>query len=120
MRTKGLSSSIQRVTIAGAWTLDGALALEHLPLWSASSTARPEVFTLEATQRAFDLTDGQPWLLNALARELVVERAQAITEEDVDTANDVLIRRQDTHLDSFAERLRESRVRRVIEPGCNR
>lgn len=42
VRTKGLSSSIQRVTVAGAWTLDGALALEHLPLWSTSSTARPE------------------------------------------------------------------------------
>jgi hypothetical protein len=34
----------------------------------------------------------------------------------VDAAKDVLIRRQDTHLDSLAERLREPRVRRVIEP----
>jgi hypothetical protein len=41
-RTKRLSSSIQRVTVPGAWTLDGALALELLPLWSAAATARPE------------------------------------------------------------------------------
>jgi hypothetical protein len=42
VRTKGLSSSIQRVTVPGAWTLDGALALELLPLWSATPTARPD------------------------------------------------------------------------------
>jgi hypothetical protein len=32
------------------------------------------------------------------------------------TARDLLIERQDTHLDSLAERLREPRVRAVIEP----
>lgn len=42
VRTKGLSSSIQRVTVPGAWTLDGALALDLLPLWSAPPTARPD------------------------------------------------------------------------------
>jgi hypothetical protein len=42
VRTKGLSSSIQRVTVPGAWTLDGSLGLELLPLWSAAATARPE------------------------------------------------------------------------------
>ena len=31
-------------------------------------------------------------------------------------AKELLIQRQDTHLDSLAERLREPRVRRVIEP----
>ena len=33
-----------------------------------------------------------------------------------DQAREILIQRQDTHLDSLAERLREPRVRRVIEP----
>ena len=42
VRTRGLQSSIQRVTVPDAWTLDGALALELLPLWSAAATARPE------------------------------------------------------------------------------
>lgn len=42
VRKRGLSASIQRVTVPGAWTLDGALALELLPLWSAAATARPE------------------------------------------------------------------------------
>jgi hypothetical protein len=34
----------------------------------------------------------------------------------IDAAKEILIQRQDTHLDSLAERLREARVRRVIEP----
>jgi len=42
MRARGLSSSIQRVEVPGVWTLDGALALELLPLWSAAPTERPE------------------------------------------------------------------------------
>ncbi|HEY8378961.1 MAG TPA: hypothetical protein VIK91_20860, partial [Nannocystis sp.] len=42
--------------------------------------------------------------------------AQPITEADIEAAKERLIRRQDTHLDSLAERLREPRVRRIIEP----
>lgn len=42
VRTRGLSSSIQRVTTPGAWTLAGALALDLLPLWSATPTAQPD------------------------------------------------------------------------------
>jgi hypothetical protein len=34
----------------------------------------------------------------------------------VDAAKELLLKRQDTHLDSLAERLREPRVRRIIEP----
>jgi hypothetical protein len=42
--------------------------------------------------------------------------ATPITAADIDAAKEALIRRQDTHLDSLAERLREPRVRRIIEP----
>lgn len=41
VRKRGLSASIQRVTVPGAWTLDGALALELLPLWSTAAQAPP-------------------------------------------------------------------------------
>jgi hypothetical protein len=79
-----------------------------------------QVFTAEAVRRAFELSGGHPWLVNALAREavdeLVEERALPITDAVIDAAKEVLIRRQDTHLDNLAERLREPRVRRIIEP----
>lgn len=77
-------------------------------------------FEPEAVERAFEATGGQPWLTNALAREIVKhlrpDPAQAITADDVDRAVRKLIERQDTHLDSLSERLREPRVRAVIEP----
>jgi hypothetical protein len=66
------------------------------------------------------LTQGQPWLVNALAKvaveELMPDPTQPISIAVIDHAKEILIVRQDTHLDSLAERLREPRVRAVIEP----
>jgi hypothetical protein len=41
----------------------------------------------------------------------VPDRAISLTIDHVNEAKEILIRRQDTHLDSLAERLREPRVR---------
>jgi hypothetical protein len=77
-------------------------------------------FLPEAVERAFYWSQGQPWLVNALARQvvtrLVTDRHQPITAAHVEAAKELLIQRQDTHLDSLAERLREPRVRRIIAP----
>ena len=77
-----------------------------------------QTFEDSAVQRAFDWTEGQPWLVNALARQLtqvlVKDRAQAITAAHVDEAKEFLIRRQDTHLDSLMDRLEEPRVRAIL------
>ncbi len=79
-----------------------------------------QVFTEEAIDMAFDLTQGQPWLVNALAKEIVEQMVKdttvAITPEHIFKAKEILIARQDTHLDSLAERLREPRVQAIIEP----
>ncbi|WP_239331891.1 ATP-binding protein [Frankia sp. CiP3] len=77
-------------------------------------------FTPEAVERAFELTAGQPWLVNALGLEIVDEMAVPshipITVDHVEEAKERLIRARATHLDSLAERLKEPRVRRVLEP----
>ncbi len=79
-----------------------------------------QVFTLGASQLVFDLTLGQPWLVNALARQLTEVLAPnpsiPITVPLVEQAKEALIRRQDTHLDSLDEKLLEGRVRAIIEP----
>jgi type II secretory pathway predicted ATPase ExeA len=79
-----------------------------------------QIFTPEATQLAFELTQGQPWLVNAIARQITEEIAPEpttnITPAMVEEAKEILIRRQDTHLDSLAERLQENRVKAIIEP----
>jgi len=76
-------------------------------------------WTPEAVRHVFDLTQGQPWLVNALARQIterdVIDHSIAITAAHVDAAKETLILRRDTHLDSLAERLHEPRVRRIIE-----
>ncbi len=93
---------------------------EVAELYAQHTAETGQPFTPDACARAFHLTQGQPWLVNALAKEaveeLVPDPAQAITPAILDAAKEALIRRQDTHLDSLAERLREPRVRRIIEP----
>jgi len=77
----------------------------------------PDVFPL-----VWELTEGQPWLVNALAYESCSklkegrDRGQEITVDMVDRAKENLILRRETHLDQLADKLKEERVRRVIEP----
>ena len=66
-------------------------------------------------------TRGQPWLVNAIGCECVEEihgnrYGETITVEDVEAAKEAIIRRRDTHVDSLMERMREPRVRRIVEP----
>ncbi len=92
--------------------------VDELLAQHTAETAQP--FTPGALARVFELTQGQPWLVNALAAaltgELVTDRARPIDAADVDRAKELLIARNDTHLDSLAERLRDPRVRAVVAP----
>ena len=93
---------------------------EVAELYEQHTSDTGQVFLPEAVDRAFYWTQGQPWLVNALARQLVEklvpDSTRSITAKDVDVAKEILIARRDTHLDSLAERLREERVRRIVEP----
>ncbi len=93
---------------------------EVASLYDQHSTETGQVFQPETKAMAFELTRGQPWLVNALARQLietvVPDRRNEITPEHLRLAQEILIRRRDTHMDSLLDRLREQRVRRVLEP----
>jgi hypothetical protein len=95
-------------------------AEEVVELYQQHTDDTGQLFTAEALGLAYDLTMGQPWLVNALARQCVevieTDRAIAITAEHLQQAKENLIRRRDTHLDSLAERLREPRVKAILEP----
>ena len=79
-----------------------------------------QAFLPEALDRAFDLTRGQPWLVNALGREIVeklgVPPSEPIAVAHVEEAKERLILSRQTHLDSLVARLNERRVRRFLEP----
>jgi hypothetical protein len=105
---------------ARSLTLRNFTAEEVASLYCQHTAETGQVFTDEAVARAFELTQGQPYLANALAKvaveELQQDIAQPITMVEIEQAKEILIQRQETHLDSLAERLREPRVRQIIEP----
>ncbi len=81
-----------------------------------------QVFQESAISRIVESTAGQPWLVNALAYETCFKDKAArqpdreITVEAVDAAREAIILRRETHLDQLTDKLKEDRVRRVIEP----
>ncbi len=64
-------------------------------LYQKHTAATGQLFTPEAIETAYDLTQGQPWLVNALAKEIVEkmvkDRSIPITKEHILTAKEILI-----------------------------
>ena len=78
-------------------------------------------FAAEALDAVWTQTQGQPWLVNALADEacfygVAQDRRHPVTADAIHTAQEQLIQRRETHLDQLADKLKEERVRRVVEP----
>ena len=105
---------------ARSLTIGNFTADEVAALYRQHTTETGQAFTDEAVALAFHLTQGQPYLANALAKvaveELQPDLAQPITAKEIEKSKDILIERQETHLDSLVERLREPRVRHIVEP----
>ncbi|MFC5831582.1 AAA family ATPase, partial [Nonomuraea insulae] len=91
---------------------------EIAELYDQHTQATGQEFTKDAVDRVFELTQGQPWLVNSLAYEITIKMkaTSAITARQVEDAKERLIRARATHLDTLVARLREPRVKRVIEP----
>ena len=81
-----------------------------------------QVFDEECFPLVWEATEGQPWLVNALALEVTYnmkenrDRSIRITAEMMYRAQERLIYRRDTHIDILIDKLQEPRVKRVIEP----
>ncbi len=95
---------------------------EVLALLGQHTEETGQVFTADALDTVWTQTQGQPWLVNALADEACFygEFAEAwhrpVTAEAIRAAQEQLILRRETHLDQLADKLKEERVRRVVEP----
>ena len=104
---------------AGSFTLRNFNADEVTTLLAQHTDETGQPFEPEAAAELHRLTDGQPFLVNALAdlcvTQLMPERAVPITPADVDAAREQLILARRTHLDNLAERLKEPRVARIVE-----
>ncbi|MDR1545832.1 MAG: AAA-like domain-containing protein [Deltaproteobacteria bacterium] len=105
----------------GTFTLANFSRTEIETLYRQHTEATGQVFEASAVDQAWHWSEGQPWLVNALADQIVVEDLKndfsvPVTGEHMDRAAETLILRRDAHLDYLLERLKEPRVRRVMEP----
>ena len=96
---------------------------ETLALLRQHSVQTGQAFAPEALEAVWTQTRGQPWLVNALAygvcfgnKTLREDRSRTVTAGDIAAVREELIVNRVTHLDYLADKLREERVRRVIEP----
>jgi hypothetical protein len=117
--TLGSASPFNIVT--KSLTLNNFTKEEIIELYGQHTADTGQMFEPEAIELVYEQTQGQPWLVNAIAREVIVEMLQSdyskpVTAELVDKAVQTIILRRDTHIDSLLERLKEERVRRVMEP----
>jgi hypothetical protein len=91
-------------------------------LYEQHSAATGQIFEEGVYPAVWDLTHGQPWLVNALARQATSkmpegrDRSRPITADATCEAANQLILERATHLDQLADKLHEERVRRVIAP----
>ena len=91
-------------------------------LLAQHTAATGQAFTEDALALIRTRTGGQPWLVNALCYDACFrhqpgrDRARPITAHAILEAQERLILRRDTHIDDLAHKLREERVRRVVEP----
>jgi hypothetical protein len=89
-------------------------------LYRQHTQASGQLFEQSAIERAWYWSVGQPWLVNALADQVIVEDLKndysvTITGDLIDQAAETLIKRRDTHIDSLMERLKEPRVAKVMD-----
>lgn len=92
---------------------------EVTALYAQHTTETGQRFESDAVEYAFHLTQGQPWLINALAKIAVEELApsgQPICLAIMSDAKQLLVERKSHHLDRLAESLRDPRIRSILEP----
>jgi hypothetical protein len=93
---------------------------EVVELYQQHTDDTGQRFEPGAVDRVFELTQGQPWLVNAIGAELietlVTDVTKPVTVADVDSAKEIVVARRDVHIASLTDRLRDPRIRRIIEP----
>jgi len=94
---------------------------EIAELYSQHTAKTGQKFEPDAIGHVFEQTQGQPWLVNAVARECVDKITKKdcsipLTVDGVEQAIQNIVLARGTHFDSMMERLKEPRVRNVIQP----
>jgi len=110
--------------ISDSLTLEDFTKEEVYDLLDQHTQATGQEFPIDSKQEIYRLSNGQPWLTNALARQIVEkilqnDHAQNISLELVTEAKKQLILRRDTHLDCLIDKLNEERVKTIVQAIIN-
>jgi hypothetical protein len=89
-------------------------------LYQQHTIASGQIFESEAIDRSWYWSQGQPWLVNALAYEIVVkilknDYTKSVSADIMDQAAEAIIKNRATHIESLKERLKEPRVIKVMD-----
>jgi hypothetical protein len=117
--TLGTASPFNIVT--ETLTLRNFTQEEIARLYDQHTGTTGQAFPPAVVETVYNATQGQPWLVNAIAREIVMKQlgndaSQPILPAYVDQAVETLIQQRGVHFDSLMKRLTERRVRRIVEP----
>jgi AAA domain/PD-(D/E)XK nuclease superfamily len=108
--------------LADSLTLGNFSQAEIEELYAQHTAETGQVFSQEALDLVWELTRGQPWMVNKLADFACfmmapgTDRSVEITAELIMAAREEMIQRRTVHLDNLAFRLKDERVRKVIGP----
>jgi len=116
-----LGSSSPFNIVSETFTLKNFTRNEMANLYAQHTAQTGQVFSPAVIDQIYYHTQGQPWLVNAVAKEIIAkilsgDFSQTINLAHVKQAVQTLIKRRDTHIDSLMERLTEARVQRIVEP----
>jgi Holliday junction resolvase len=119
--SESLGSASPFNIVTESLTLKNFTKEEITQLYRQHTDETGQIFEEDAIEQVYEQTQGQPWLVNAIAREVIVKMldsdyTQPVTAKLVNEAIQTIILNRPTHIDSLLERLKEERVCRVIEP----
>ena len=90
-------------------------------LFAQRTAENGQQITQEALDYVFEQSNGQPWIVNNLFKRAtmrILDRysTETVTLAHIEEAREQMIMARETHLDTLGERLRDPRIRRVVEP----
>ncbi|MCP5106618.1 MAG: hypothetical protein GY950_24755 [bacterium] len=97
---------------------------EVFQLLEQHTEEKNQVFLEEAKEEIFRLAEGQPWLTNALPHQVLAnilgnDFSKPITPGLILKAKQQLILRRDAHLQKLVDKLKEDRVKRIVQAIVN-
>jgi hypothetical protein len=107
---------------AASLRLDNFDKEEVKTLYMQHTDETGQEFDNEAVELCWELTNGQPWLVNALGYEVTFNikenrnSSKTITKDMLERAKENIILRRETHIDQLADKLKEERIHKIISP----